>query len=195
MATPRPTFSTGGDTGSWTVLMTAVPMSSTARKVGAVGETLGYTRYRIDHAVVGEPTVAVVAQGGIAKKLCSRTCRDPRLRGTKNRAAAEREVTVAVGASDGRTIILVPEVKDNRTVGITLLHVRFRQALPEEAAKRVLSRYRNRYAALVDAVMETEMFDDSYLAQDNTVALLTESVSSLAERWKNGPMPQIITAA
>jgi glucosamine--fructose-6-phosphate aminotransferase (isomerizing) len=161
----------------------------------AVGETLGYTRYRIDQATAGEPTVAVVEQGGIAKNLCSRTCRDPRLRGAKNRAAAEREVTVAVGASDGRTIILVPEVKDNRTVGMTLLHVRFRQALPAQAAKRVLRHYRNRYAALVDAVMETETFDDSYLARDTILALLTEPVSYLAERWKNGPMPQIISAA
>ena len=43
--------------------------------------------------------------------LPSRTGRDPRLRGTKHRAAEEREVTVVRGASDGRTVILVPEAK------------------------------------------------------------------------------------
>jgi glucosamine--fructose-6-phosphate aminotransferase (isomerizing) len=161
----------------------------------AVAETLGYTRYRIDQNGAEAPTVVVVEQGGIARNLGSRTANAPRLRGAKNRAAAEREVTVAVGAGDGRTIVLVPEVKDNRTVGLTLLHVRFHESLPAEAAKRVLDHYQNRYAALVDAVMETEMFDDSRLERETVVALLTEPVLSLATRWTNGPLPQIVTAA
>ena len=38
----------------------------------------------------------------------------------------EREVTVAVGRSDGRTLVIVPEVKDNSRTGLTLLHVPLR---------------------------------------------------------------------
>jgi glucosamine--fructose-6-phosphate aminotransferase (isomerizing) len=161
----------------------------------AVAETLGFTRYRIDQAPTAPPTVVVVEQGGVARNLRSRTATDPRLQGAKNRAAAEREVTVAVGAGDGRTIILVPEISENRTVGLTLLHVRLHESLPAEAAKRVLGHYRDRYAALVDAVMETEMFDDSCLEREPIVALLTEPVLSLARRWTNGPLPHILTAA
>ena len=41
----------------------------------------------------------------------SRAERNPALRGTKHRVASEREVLVARGRSDGRTVIFVPEVK------------------------------------------------------------------------------------
>ena len=42
----------------------------------------------------------------------SRTERNPRLRGTKHRVAIEREVMAARGRADGRTLVIVPEVKD-----------------------------------------------------------------------------------
>ena len=77
----------------------------------AVAEVAGFTRYRIDWPPAGGPTIAVVDQGGIGPALHLADGVDPRLRGTKHRAADEREVTVARGASDGRTVILVPEVK------------------------------------------------------------------------------------
>jgi glucosamine--fructose-6-phosphate aminotransferase (isomerizing) len=161
----------------------------------AVAETLGYTRYRIDPAAAEGPTIAVIDRAGIARTLTSRTTRDPRLRGTKSRAAAEREVTVAVGGADSRTIVLVPEVKDGRTVGITLMHVRFHDVLSAQAAKRVLSHYRNRYSALVDAVTELDAFDDSHLAGEAIVDLLTEPVPTLAKRWWNQPLPPDTAAA
>jgi glucosamine--fructose-6-phosphate aminotransferase (isomerizing) len=161
----------------------------------AVAETLGYTRYRIDPAAAGGPTIAVIEQSGIARTLESRTTRHPRLRGTKSRVAAEREVTVAVGGRDSRTIIVVPEVKEGRTVGITLMHVRFQDVLSAEAAERVLSHYRNRYSALDDAVTELEAFDDSHLARVGVVDLLTEPVTTLAKRWWNLPLPPDTAAA
>src|SRR5690606_8375740 len=97
----------------------------------AVEEVVGYTRYRID----GDPdqpdaTITVVDRGGIARELPLRTERNPLLRGTKHRVATEREVTVAVGRSDGRHLVLIPEVKGNQCTGITLLHVRFADVLP-----------------------------------------------------------------
>ena len=152
----------------------------------AVAEVAGFTRYRIDWPATGSPTIAVVDQGGVALTLPpSRTATDPRLLGTKHRAAEEREVTVARGASDGRTVILVPEAKGAQIVGMTLLHVRFHEQLPWEAAKRVLVGYRTRYSALADAVTETEPFiDDERLGEEPLVDLLTAPVYDLAMRWR-----------
>jgi glucosamine--fructose-6-phosphate aminotransferase (isomerizing) len=150
----------------------------------AVAEVLGYTRYRIDWPDAG-PTISVVDQAGIARELPSRTTRDPRLRGTKHRATDEREVTVARGASDGRTVVIVPEAKDQQVTGMTLLQVRFHDILPAGEAKGVLSGYRTRYAALSDAVTETEpVFDDTRLGAEPIVDLLTEPVYELAKRWR-----------
>jgi glucosamine--fructose-6-phosphate aminotransferase (isomerizing) len=154
----------------------------------AVAEVLGYTRYRIDSLAEAGPTATVVDRGGVARDLPSRTEVDPRLRGTKHRAAEEREVTVARGVRDGRTVVLVPEAKGQQVTGMTLLHVRFRDALPADRAKAVLSGYRTRYSALSDAVTETEpVFDDARLGDEPIVELLTEPVYELAKRWRRQP--------
>ncbi|MDQ1394939.1 MAG: hypothetical protein QOG64_198, partial [Acidimicrobiaceae bacterium] len=152
----------------------------------AVAQVTGYTRYRIEGGLSdGTATIHVVDRGGVARELQSRTDRDPVLKGTKHRAADEREVTVARGARDGRTVILVPEVKDNQPTGLTLLHVRFTEDLAPAAARSVLSGYRTRYAALVDAVTETEAsFDEGVLGRVPIVDLLTEPVHVLAARWR-----------
>ncbi|HET6964655.1 MAG TPA: SIS domain-containing protein [Acidimicrobiales bacterium] len=150
----------------------------------AVAEVHGYTRYRIEWTQP-EPTAAVVDQGGDARGLRSRTERDPRLLGSKHRAAEEREVTVVRGASDGRTVILVPEAKGQQVTGMTLLHVRFHDRLPAEQAAAVLEGYRTRYNALADAVTETEpFFDRDHLADEPITDLLTEPVYQLAGRWR-----------
>jgi glucosamine--fructose-6-phosphate aminotransferase (isomerizing) len=158
----------------------------------AVLEVLGYTRYRVEWPAAGAaaggwPTATVIDQGGVARRLRSRTETDPRLLGTKHRAAEEREVSVARGASDGRTVVIVPEVKANLVTGMTLLHVRLAPTLPAAAVRAVLSGYRGRYAALRDAVTETETsFDDALLAEVPLVDLLTEPVYVLARRWRSG---------
>ncbi|MDQ1446720.1 MAG: hypothetical protein QOI20_3184 [Acidimicrobiaceae bacterium] len=147
----------------------------------AVEEVTGYTRYRIDGG-----TIAVLDKGGVALEIPSRTEQIRALRGTKHRAAFEREVTAARGRADGRTVILVPETKDNEVTGMTLLHVRFADVLPADVARQVLTGYRNRYAALVDAVTETEpRFDDSRLGDLPFVDLLVEPVYVLADRWRS----------
>ncbi len=162
----------------------------------AVEAVLGYTRYRIDpepalvpaRPVAGglRATIAVVDQGGLATSLPSRTASDPRLRGTKHRAADEREVTVARGRSDNRTVILVPEAKGSQVTGMTLLHVQFASHLPAPLAREVLTGYRGRYSALSDAVTETEpSLDDGILADVALVDLLTDPVYVLAERWRS----------
>ena len=70
-------------------------------------------------------------------------------------------MTVARGASDGRTVVLVPEAKGQQVTGMTLLHVRFHDACPGRA-KAVLAATGPATPALADAVTETEpLFDDS----------------------------------
>lgn len=152
----------------------------------AVAAVTGYTRYRIEGEVAGDAaTVHVVDRGGVATTLPSRTESDPRLRGTKHRVANQREVTAVRGRADGRTIVLVPEVKNNQTVGLTLLHVQFAGQLPAEAMRAVLQGYQGRYGALKDAVTETEpTFDDGVLGTIPVIDLLTEPVYVLAERWR-----------
>ena len=154
----------------------------------AVGQVTGFTRYRIDGDVERDnATISVVDRGGLGAQIRSRTDDDPRLRGTKQLVAIEREVTVARGRSDDRTLIFVPEVKGNQTVGLTLLHVQFVERLEPAAARAVLQGYRNRYATLKGAVTETEpTFDDTRLADIDVAALLTTPVYVLADRWRRG---------
>ncbi|MGY9072172.1 MAG: SIS domain-containing protein [Acidimicrobiales bacterium] len=152
----------------------------------AAVEVTGFTRYRIEGDVEGEgeARIQVIDRGGIARHLSSRTDSNPTLRGTKHRAAFEREVTVGKGRADGRTIINIPEVKDGRTVGLTLLHVTFHERLPAMTMRAVMQGYRGRYGALKDAVTETEpSFRDDLLGNLDVVSLLTDPVYVLAEHW------------
>jgi glucosamine--fructose-6-phosphate aminotransferase (isomerizing) len=152
----------------------------------AVEEVTGYTRYRVE----GDPTrdgstASIVDRGGVAVDIASRTETDPALRGTKHRVATTREVTAVRGARDGRTLVIVPEVKHNQTVGLALLHVRYADRLAPEAMRAVLQGYQGRYAALKDAVTETEpAFDDERLGAVDVIDLLTEPVYVLARLWR-----------
>jgi len=156
----------------------------------AVAEVLGHTRYRIeglDEDGDGEATAVVVDRGGISQGIPSRTDRSPTLRGTKHQVALERRVFVALGRSDGRSLVFVPELKDNVTTGMTLLQVRFADELSPGAARGVLQGYRNRYSALRDAVLETEeAFREDILGEQEVAELLTLPINVLADRWRVG---------
>ena len=150
----------------------------------AVAEVVGFTRYAIE----GDPslgaTVHIVDRGGLSRDVPSRVERNPELRGTKRRVASEREVLIARGRSDGRTVIMVPEVKSGVCTGITLLHVRFHDRLPAPVMRGVLQGYDRRYDRLVDWVTETEgTFRDDLLADLPVVDLLTLPISETANRW------------
>lgn len=155
----------------------------------AVAEVLGHTRYRVEGLDVdgsGVATAVVTDRGGISCHLVSRTDRFPTLRGTKHQVALERRVLVARGRSDGRCVIIIPELKDNITTGLTLLHVAFAESLSAAGARGVLRGYRNRYSALFDAVVETEeVFREDRLANENVADLLTLPINVLADRWRS----------
>jgi glucosamine--fructose-6-phosphate aminotransferase (isomerizing) len=152
----------------------------------AVVAVRGYSRYAVEGDVNGgSATIHRIDSGGIARDLPSRTDTDPSLRGTKRRAAFEREVTVSRSSHDGRTTVIVPETKDNQVTGITLLQVELADHLPADAAREVLTGYRNRYHAIVDAVTEQQpSFDDAVLADVALVDLLVEPVHVLASHWQ-----------
>ena len=152
----------------------------------AVDEVAGFTRYRIDGgADIETATIHVVEKGGVAADIPSRTDKDPTLRGTKRRAAFEREVTVARGRADDRTVILVPEAKDGEVSGLTLLQVRFADRLEASVFAEVLKGYRGRYGAIADAVTETEpTFRQEVLGELDVAEVLTVPVHLLADRWK-----------
>ena len=146
----------------------------------AVADVTGFTRYGIE----GD-TITVVDRGGISQQIASRVDRNPALVGTKRRVASEREVLVARGRSDGRTFVLVPEVKAGTPTGITLLHVRFHDRLDAATMRGVLVGYDRRYDRLVDWVSETEgSFDDHLLGELPVDDLLIEPISDTADHWR-----------
>ena len=159
----------------------------TLRSLAAVGpavaEVVGYTRYRIEGDADREAQLSVVDKGGISASLSSRVDRDPALRGTKHRVAVEREPLVTVG-SDGRVVLIVPEVKDGESTGLTLCHLRLNEDLGAATVRSVLQGYHNRYRQLVDVVTERQpSFRDDLLAEVPTIELLTAPISEVAARW------------
>jgi glucosamine--fructose-6-phosphate aminotransferase (isomerizing) len=146
----------------------------------AVVEVTGFTRYRIDGDTIG-----ILDRGGISRDLKSRVDGDGRLVGTKRRVAAARDVLVAAGRNDHRTVVLVPEVKADTCTGITLLHVRLHDRLAPGDMRGVLQGYDNRYDRLVDWVTETEGdFDETLLGQLPVADLLITPISETADLWR-----------
>ena len=152
----------------------------------AVEAVVGYPRYAIEGDPAQDATIAIVDRGGMSRDVPSRVERNPQLRGTKRRVASEKEVLVARGRSDGRTVILVPEVKGGSCTGLTLLHVRFHDRLLAPVMRGVLQGYDHRYDRLVDWVTETEGgFRDDLLADLSVADLLILPISETADHWRS----------
>ena len=151
----------------------------------AVEAVVGYTRYAIEGDPAHEAIIEIVDRGGLSRDVPSRVELNPQLRGTKRRVASEKEVLVARGRSDGRTVIFVPEVKGGTCTGLTLLHVRFHDRLPAAVMRGVLQGYDHRYDRLVDWVSETEgSFRDDLLADLPVADLLILPISETANHWR-----------
>ena len=151
----------------------------------AVASVNGFTRYRVEGGSSDDATITIIERAGLSKDLKSRVDGTATLVGTKHRVARDQEVFVTRGRSDGRTVILVPEVKSGETTGITLLHVSFHPTLDAATMKSVLMGYDDRYNRLVDWVRETETeFRDDLLANLSVVDALIAPISEAAERWR-----------
>jgi glucosamine--fructose-6-phosphate aminotransferase (isomerizing) len=152
-----------------------------------IAEVTGWIRYELGgDADDGEVPLTVVDRGGIALDIPSRAERAGVLRGTKHTVALERQVFVTRGRVDGRTVVIVPETKDDRSTGLTLLHVRFHDHVPAATARAALQGYRGRWAALRDAVLETEpTFREDLLTTVPTADLLVLPLAELANHWRS----------
>tara|TARA_B100000902_G_scaffold22002_1_gene26444 strand:- start:408 stop:3839 length:3432 start_codon:yes stop_codon:yes gene_type:complete len=152
----------------------------------AVENTLGFIRYAIEgNPEKGNAQLHVIDKGGIARDLTSRTQRHPKLKGSKHLVALQQNVMITKGRHDGRIIILVPEVKDKQSVGLTLMHIQLRDRLSEQAARHVLQGYQGRYTQIFDYVTETEpTFRSDILASIPVEDLLIMPVEELAELWR-----------
>jgi len=155
----------------------------------AIADVVGFTRYRIDGFDSGpndDARISIVERGGLSRDVPSRVDSNSHLVGTKRRVATEKEVLVARGRKDGRTVIFVPEVKAGVCVGITLLHVRFADDLSVAAIRGVLQGYDRRYDRLVDWVSETEgAFRDEALVEVPIADLLISPISDVANYWRS----------
>jgi glucosamine--fructose-6-phosphate aminotransferase (isomerizing) len=152
----------------------------------AVEAVVGFTRYAIEGDPARDATITIVDRGGLSRDVPSRVERNTQLLGTKRRVASEKEVLVARGRSDGRTVIFVPEVKGGTCTGITLLHVRFHDRLPATTMRGVLQGYDRRYDRLVDWVTETEgSFREDLLADLSVADLLILPISETADHWRS----------
>ena len=152
----------------------------------AVESVVGFTRYRIEGDLGSTATISIVDRGGLSRDVPSRVERNAQLLGTKRRVASDREVLVARGRSDGRTVVFVPEVKGGTCTGITLLHVCFHDKLPAAVMRGVLQGYDHRYDRLVDWVSETEgTFRDDRLAELSVADLLILPISETANHWRS----------
>ena len=151
----------------------------------AVATVNGFTRYRVEGGASDDATITIIDRGGLSKDLKSRVDGTATLVGTKHRVARDQEVFVTRGRADGRTVILVPEVKSGETTGITLLHVTFHPTLDAATMKTVLKGYDDRYNRLVDWVKETENeFRDDLLARLGVADALIAPISEAAELWR-----------
>jgi glucosamine--fructose-6-phosphate aminotransferase (isomerizing) len=151
----------------------------------AVLAVVGYTRYAIEGDPATNATISIVDRGGLSRDVPSRVERNANLVGTKRRVAMDREVLVARGRSDGRTVMFVPEVKSGVCTGITLLHVQFHEHLPAGVMRGVLQGYDRRYDRLVDWVSETEgVFRDDRLSELTVADLLISPISEVADHWR-----------
>lgn len=150
-----------------------------------IDKVTGHTRYEI-HGDGDELSLSIVEQVGSSAGLVSRVTQNPKLRGTKRLAAREQSVWIVKGKSDGRNVILVPEVMRSKTIGITILHfdVKNESEVSLDSRKRVLEGYKQRLFAIRDAVTETkDDFDETVLCDIGVMELLTEPVVNLARYW------------
>ena len=150
-----------------------------------MAEVTGYTRYAVEGDVATHAaTITARRPRRHRPRPPVRTERNPVLRGTKHRVAIEPRSRLPWPQrrphADHR-----PRDQGQPATGITLLHVRFHDRLPVAAARRVLEGYRGRYAALpTRSPRPSRPSATTCSAEVPLVDLLTEPVTSCAERWR-----------
>ncbi|WP_426592451.1 SIS domain-containing protein [Cellulomonas sp. McL0617] len=150
---------------------------------GVVRGTTGATRYRVNG-----PMIEVVAKTGSAALLRSRADEPTLVVGSKRRALEAGEARLVRGRSDGRIVVIVPEVSvsDHGSVGLTVLHVELDADATVPAVIGAMSHMGDRWAELRAAASETSpSFDEKALAGHAIEDLLFMPVEDLAARLES----------
>ncbi|MEZ5219490.1 MAG: hypothetical protein R2715_23575 [Ilumatobacteraceae bacterium] len=124
-------------------------------------------------------------RGGLDASGGPRVERNNRLIGTKRRVASERDLLVARGRSDGRTVILVPEVKGGEPPASTLVHVRFHEFLPAEVRCGKARGYDRRYDRPVDCPRPRAPSRTHRSPRCPSSTPLITPISEIADRWRS----------
>lgn len=136
------------------------PVLRNLKAIGlSVKNVLGITRYKLTNG-----DVQVVSKSGISENMKSRA--DVRVKniGSKVLVAKEQTVHVVRGSQDGLSVVLVPEVDNGVTTGITLLHCEFLDRLSGVESREMLEGYKNKYLALSASLSENGYeLDDAML--------------------------------
>ena len=151
-----------------------------------VAEVTGWIRYEIDgDPEHGEVPVVIVDRGGISLDIPSRADRGGVLRGTKHTVALERQVFVTRGAKTGAPWSSSPRRRTTVPRGSRSSTSASARTCPSGPPAARCQGYRNRWAALRDAVLETEpTFRDDLLTTVPTADLLVSPLAELADHWR-----------
>lgn len=158
----------------------------------AVKRVVGFTMYRCENFdALGLPdentTLKVEKKAGIARKLVSRTDKDPRLRGTKRSVVEHGRVFFGMGASDLRSIIIFPVMEKGIRRFVFLVHVDINQKLSLADKIGILKSYNNMYEEIRDAIMEVlPEWNDNLLAKISLKDLLSYAPRTIAKMFKTG---------
>lgn len=145
-----------------------------------VAAVRGATRYAITPSAAG-PQIRVIRKTGIAAGLSSRVEGGGALSGSKMLAAQTKSVRLERGRSDGRIVLLVPEMSGQRVAGLTLVHVDLAPAATAEQLTAALTSAGTRLAELQAAVTEQDVtFDPALLTRLPVADVLLAPVDEVA---------------
>lgn len=141
----------------------------------------GATRYVLSWPAEGPPTLCVVNKTGVARELVSRAENGAELSGSKRLAVRSRLPRLVRGRSDGRLVLMVPELAGTRVSALTLLHVALQETVDAEHLVAVLGLAGGRLEEIRAAVTETApFFDPAVLAALPVETVLLAPVDEVA---------------
>jgi glucosamine--fructose-6-phosphate aminotransferase (isomerizing) len=136
----------------------------------------GGTRYSVTDA-----QIRTVRKSGIARDLYSRADDSAPLVGTKKLAADTRTVRLERGLTDGRLVLIIPELSGTRIAGISLLHVDLVDRATPDGLLAALQQQGNRLLELQAAITERNLpFAPEDLVELGPEVALLAPVSTVA---------------
>jgi glucosamine--fructose-6-phosphate aminotransferase (isomerizing) len=156
-----------------------------------ISRVTGVTCYRVDGAGDGAEettTIRVVRKTGSAAGLASRADHGSPLMGSKRRVAELRTARLLRGRSDGRVVLVVPELDCNQLSHLCVVHVELHEHCEPHDLVAAMDSVGDRMAEIIAAVTETvPSFEPARLREFPAEDVLLAPVELLAERLAAGP--------